>query len=253
MEASTRDKFMHCYLMFLLSIGYHVPQLQKRSGLTKMALRHREVISWRILPLLQRTMLVDSTDLGHILIELGLPHCPRNSTWHLLEPPSTPWMYCHTKPTVSSHRSRCIGFNLFSGELYVDWKPMTSIPEEYLCHETFEQLFGSMRDYFVPSTHTDMAYKSVHATKGGHKIHLAMQGQILRVRIGNRNLIPKRPLRLELPDEFCDIHTFWHDTATGDIEMCPRIDPLSLIPTIGVFPDPTSRGPFNARGNQCFV
>jgi hypothetical protein len=80
---------------------------------------------------------------------LWLGYCPpSDSSWRALPEPNSRWIFHLTKGGKEVH------YNLLTGQLLIDGKPLGRLPQEIVEHRTYQSVLGSVGDQvfsFLPS------------------------------------------------------------------------------------------------------
>ncbi|KAK4459473.1 hypothetical protein QBC42DRAFT_299412 [Cladorrhinum samala] len=122
-----------------------------------------------------------------------------------------------------------ITFNLLTGNMFLDGRPLSKLPSSYQKHQTFNQLFGQQILDVGPSSVTGMEF-SASRPQNGWVIHFAMKDGRLVVRaVADQNepgpelweYIPREHLVKDLPNSFVNDYAHWLNLSTGRVEFRP--------------------------------
>jgi hypothetical protein len=176
----------------------------------------------RACPILVREVVAHDNECLDIAIKRRWSTFYRSSKW-MLSPSSFYWM-----KTTSGHLQ--VHLSALTGELLVDGCPLSRLPREYVRHESYQRLFGSMILDVAPS---DLPGMRFCATKMfcGYKVHFGMQdvlgdqthhNLLVQLHKGSSilDLIPSRSMRDLLPHHFVDNFVHWYHRTTETIEFC---------------------------------
>ena len=79
------------------------------------------------------------------------------SNWTPLQDPNSRWFSCTTTANAKQH-SQVVHFNLLTGLLLVDGKPLGRLPREISHHPLYKQIFGDVRRAIPRSTQPKVTY-----------------------------------------------------------------------------------------------
>ncbi|KAL3474851.1 hypothetical protein BJX99DRAFT_271463 [Aspergillus californicus] len=126
----------------------------------------------------------------------------------------------------SSH----VHFNLLTGQLLINGRPLARLPSEYEGHKTYKTLFGQSLVEVMPSEVPGMQF-SGQRKHINHTIHVGMEpisgagGADLCVRAVNEDqsweFVPARLLIGAFPDFFVEAHAHWYNFEGGFVEFRP--------------------------------
>lgn len=147
--------------------------------------------------------------------------------WAVRSDTSPSWVFNKTTPAGGA-QSQIICFNLLSGHMLIDGKPVGKVPDGIRSASLFRQIFGSsvLRVFASDMPGLDCRV-SQHIE--GHEIHLGLRGRAVIIKSrGDGHVyqaLPQSIFKGLLPDYF--VHSFhhWLDESTGDIEFRPLDHP----------------------------
>ncbi|TIC93966.1 hypothetical protein CH35J_009644 [Colletotrichum higginsianum] len=121
-----------------------------------------------------------------------------------------------------------VHFCLLTGEFLVDGVPLNRLPKDYLDHESYKSLFGSLSAEIMPTPVPGMRF-SLKRRYAGYLVHLGLThgpGRtvpdfLVQASRGNFNyeLVPKRCLRGSLPTKFVEDYVHWWDYTGECVEF----------------------------------
>ncbi|KAL4895588.1 hypothetical protein BDV59DRAFT_211254 [Aspergillus ambiguus] len=127
-----------------------------------------------------------------------------------------------------------VNYNLITGELLVDGRPLARLPSEYERHEIYKLLFGQSLVEVMPSDVPGMQF-SGQREHMGQTIHLGKMWTLdpnyfdlcVRAIYNSRNWehVPPRLLVGAFPDAFVEDYVHWYDIDGGYIEFRPVKEP----------------------------
>ncbi|KAL8639122.1 MAG: hypothetical protein Q9228_003804 [Teloschistes exilis] len=146
---------------------------------------------------------------------------------------STAWMYCEHKPgrwvyknTPSSLRSQSqtVYYNVLSGELLVDGRPLGILPKDYTSHRDFTRLFGVQILGVVASDMAGMLYMTT-SEEHGYVIHFGLRNAALVIRAQRFStvleLISHTYFVGDVPTLLVDDCSHWLDLSNNTVEFRP--------------------------------
>ncbi|KJA23151.1 hypothetical protein HYPSUDRAFT_138178 [Hypholoma sublateritium FD-334 SS-4] len=147
--------------------------------------------------------------------------------WRHLPEPNARWVMSFTNPE-RNQCSRQVHYNLLSGRLLIDGKPLGRLPNQMLAHSTYQRIFGRKILDVVPANIHGMDYATRHLIHGFQVFFAVLQHDvkhlIIRAQDQSGNifeLIPPAILAKDFPRHFTEDYTHWMNTATGVIEFRP--------------------------------
>ncbi|KAF9894652.1 hypothetical protein FE257_006540 [Aspergillus nanangensis] len=127
-----------------------------------------------------------------------------------------------------------VHFNLLTGELLINGRPLARLPSKYERHKTYKTLFGRSLVEVMPSDIPGMQFSSQREYKS-HQVHIGRDrvpgsGAFdLRVRALDDTrvweFVPPRLLAGSFPDAFVEGYAHWYDVDGGYVEFRPAKAP----------------------------
>lgn len=149
------------------------------------------------------------------------------SSWTVFPGDFPSWVQNKTVP-MQGGQSQIVLFNLLSGRMLVDGKPVGKVPDKIRSGSLFEQIFGSSVLRVFASDIPGMDSR-VSQHIDGAEVHLGLRGHdiIIKARCRGRVLqaLPQSTFKDSLPDYFVYSFHHWLDEESGDVEFCPLDHP----------------------------
>ncbi|KAL0564280.1 hypothetical protein V5O48_017771, partial [Marasmius crinis-equi] len=153
------------------------------------------------------------------------PFFEESGGWTTLPNPNDCWMTCRSgNPLVNNRQT--IHFNLITGQLLVDGKPLSRLPDEYTNHSVYLRIFGKTILDVVPPNPSERDAHFVSKEKvHGYQISFILRGSnlVIRAKLDGRRfvLIPSDRFRGDIPDDLITDCVPWLDLQDGTIEFRP--------------------------------
>lgn len=126
-------------------------------------------MTYRIVAKLRQQILKDSHGLNDaVSANWAAFRPPTESDWSMVDDAHSHWL--HTRSD-----SLPVHYNLLTGELLVDGRPLDRLPSIYMEHETYRSLFQCATLEVVPSGRPGMKF-SARSKYHNHELHFAMSG-----------------------------------------------------------------------------
>ncbi|TKA77752.1 hypothetical protein B0A49_06728 [Cryomyces minteri] len=129
-----------------------------------------------------------------------------------------------TTAQSASILSQAIHYDLLTGELLVDGRPLGRLPNEYTKEPVYCRLFGECVLQVSTSDMKGMEYMTTRKFSG-HQVHFGIiEGNlVIRARLGDSTLeaIPHKVFVGDLPARFVNTFVHWLDISTGVVEFRP--------------------------------
>ncbi|KAI0275452.1 hypothetical protein BC834DRAFT_852936 [Gloeopeniophorella convolvens] len=152
-----------------------------------------------------------------------------SSGWRMHPSPDSRWACCTT------FGGQEVQYNVLTGQLLVDGKPLGRLPREVLQHPTYVSLFGEKTPRVVPADGSGMEFQTRFSVAGHQVLFTRLGGDvILRARkpddFGNSlsrffQIIPRRILAGDFPKRLVDDYVHWLDLDNGEMEFRPVDSP----------------------------
>lgn len=144
----TTDEDLAIAMQCAVIVHDNKPSLTNEDSLylNRMLSRHSrllhglEPISSRQLPaVLGKVKLLHSGAFDRALARLWLGYRPHiSSSWHALPKPNSRWIYCVSELGKEVH------YDLLTGQLLIDGKPLGRLPQEMVEHPTYASILGTV-------------------------------------------------------------------------------------------------------------
>lgn len=148
----------------------------------------------------------------------GKAWSPVDGQPHILESETQP-------PAAEGGISSRLSFNLLTGLLLVDGKPLDRLPPAYKNHATYRSLFGSTNLVIIPPKLANARFSAARTYKGW-ELHFSLVDQELVVwahRLDSPSdiweFIPANKLKGDFPDTFVDDYTHWIRLRSKEVEF----------------------------------
>ncbi|KAK6003188.1 hypothetical protein QM012_001033 [Aureobasidium pullulans] len=152
------------------------------------------------------------------------------SEWTAFPGESPSWVQNRTVPSEGG-QSQTVYFNLLTGHVLVDGKPVGKVPDNIRSTSLFSQVFGSSVLRVFASDISGMECR-VSQYIEGNEVHLGLRGRslVIKARVNSHILqvLPRSTFKGSLRDHF--VHSFhhWFDEQTGVIEFRPLDHPWQM-------------------------
>jgi len=85
----------------------------------------------------------DGCGLNTAIASVWSSYRPGHGGWQQLDGPNSRWLTSHTAP-LPDQRSQQVHYNILTGKLLVDGKPLGRLPHEIVSHSTYIRIFGQV-------------------------------------------------------------------------------------------------------------
>ena len=117
-------------------LGHTFPDFQK--------LLHRDHrLSHRLEVPISKLIQDDRCGLDSAITSVWASYRPGYRKWRQLDGPNSRWLTSFTAP-LPGQRAQQVHYNILSGRLLVDGKPVGRLPEEIVKHPTYSRIFGQV-------------------------------------------------------------------------------------------------------------
>lgn len=141
--------------------------------------------------------------------------------------PERQWLSNVTKPKPGQS-SQTLHYNILTGELLVDGRPLGRLPKEYTEKSIYRTVFGPRILSVTTSGVPLMQYKSVKPIDG-YQVHLGLVEDELVIKAISENrclrVIPPEIWGSDLPNQLKEDFVHWMDTKNSSIEFRPYKEP----------------------------
>ncbi|WQF85211.1 hypothetical protein CDEST_10225 [Colletotrichum destructivum] len=192
----------------------------------------------------QRTSFLHCRFLRERIVSGGSPGLDDaiSASWSVYQP-SRVWEQVSVKhrswltSITASLRPMVVHFCLLTGEFLVDGVPLNRLPKDYLDHESYKCLFGSLSAEIMPTPVPGMRF-SLKRRYAGYLVHLGLTHGprqtvpdfLVQASRGDfiYELVPKRCLRGSLPTKFVEDYVHWWDYTGECVEFRDKKAPWLL-------------------------
>jgi len=85
----------------------------------------------------------DKCGLDTAITSVWSSYRPAGRQWQQLDGPNSRWLTSSTTP-LSGQRVQQVHYNILTGKLLVDGKPLGRLPQEIVSHSTYNRIFGQV-------------------------------------------------------------------------------------------------------------
>ncbi|KDR74247.1 hypothetical protein GALMADRAFT_141321 [Galerina marginata CBS 339.88] len=161
---------------------------------------------------------------------------PRDKGWKQLPEPNSRWLMTLTTP-LTGQQAQQVHYNMLSGKLLVDGKPLGRLPGEIVGHPIYRRIFGQKILDVIPAGLPGMDY-ATRSLIHGYQASFALRGSagsrslIIRAQHAGRvfELVPHDILRKDFPTLFVMEYAHWMDLQSGEVEFRPLDRPWEQSP-----------------------
>ncbi|KIM42919.1 hypothetical protein M413DRAFT_409020 [Hebeloma cylindrosporum] len=167
----------------------------------------------------------DKSGLNTAITSVWSSYRPGAEGWRLLDSPNSRWLTSFTAP-LSGQRAQEVHYNILTGKLLVDGKPLGRLPQEIVRHSTYSRIFGQKILDVIPADMSGMDY-ATRSLVYGYQVFFALRGSsqnlIIRASCPDKTLelIPHHILLGDFPTFFIEEHAHWMDVQSGEVEFRP--------------------------------
>ncbi|KAK1235937.1 hypothetical protein PQX77_000824 [Marasmius sp. AFHP31] len=151
--------------------------------------------------------------------------------WSSLPAPNNCWMTCWSGNAERNNYQR-VHFNLTTGQLLIDGKPLNRLPREFTDHLMYSRIFGkAILDVVPPDpSDTDAQFATKDKIAEQYRVTFMLRGEHLIIRAkhddGSRyELIPHEQFQGDLPSDMVTDHVHWLDLEEREVELRSVGDP----------------------------
>ncbi|KAL0060620.1 hypothetical protein AAF712_012563, partial [Marasmius tenuissimus] len=151
--------------------------------------------------------------------------------WSSLPAPNNCWMTCWSGNAERNNYQR-VHFNLTTGRLLIDGKPLNRLPREFTDHPIYSRIFGkAILDVVPPDpSETDAQFATKDKISEQYRVTFMLRGEHLIIRArhddGHRyELIPHEQFQGDLPSDMVTDYVHWLDLEERKVELRPVADP----------------------------
>lgn len=143
--------------------------------------------------------------------------------WERLVQPDARWVYKQTLAGFQA-KSQKVSYNILSGELLVDGRPLGLLPRDYTSHRVFIRLFGAQILRIATSDMAGMHFMTA-AEEHGYRFYFDLRGVDLIIRAKTASTVLELISHERFVDDFPTIYvedfTHWLDLTTSVVEFRP--------------------------------
>ncbi|KAL0576778.1 hypothetical protein V5O48_005205 [Marasmius crinis-equi] len=170
------------------------------------------------------TLRANSSGLSKAIKDIW-PFFEQSGGWTALPEPNDCWMTCRSGDSLRNNR-QAIHFNLITGQLLVDGKPLSRLPDEFTSNSEYLRIFGKTILDVVPPDPSERDAHFVSKDKvHGYQISFILRGSnlVIRAKLDDRRfvLIPSDKFHGDIPDDLVTDCIPWLDLQDGTIEFRP--------------------------------
>ncbi|KAL8936479.1 MAG: hypothetical protein Q9216_004910, partial [Gyalolechia sp. 2 TL-2023] len=145
------------------------------------------------------------------------------ATWQHHGEPRGRWVYKETTAGLQN-TSKTVYYDVLSGQLLVDGRPIGKLPKEYTSNKLFVSTFGAQILRVSASDMAGMLYMTVHQ-EYGYNFHFTMgeDGLVIRAQKDSNifEIIPRDRFTGDFPTLLVEGFEHWLDVGTGQVEFRP--------------------------------
>ncbi|KJZ71039.1 hypothetical protein HIM_09566 [Hirsutella minnesotensis 3608] len=153
------------------------------------------------------------------------PGYQAGGSWTPSSPKADCWLTTLTQVSSANAHQLVIDFNLVSGELLINGRPLARLPAEIEKRSSYKTLFGKTMIETVPATEPGMQFtakKSYHGYTVSFGLRDSDHGHLL-VRASKPgevlDRVPSTVFESALPSDFVDNHVCWYNSGLQNIEF----------------------------------
>ncbi|KAH9164496.1 hypothetical protein EDB89DRAFT_2077996 [Lactarius sanguifluus] len=146
-----------------------------------------------------------------------------SSDWHILPSPNSRWISCIVEGGQEVH------YNLLTGQLLIDGKPLGKLPQEIIKHPTYASVLGARILDVIPANIPGMEFMT-RSNVSGYQLYFSLRDGDLTLRAQRQEdsrlsrllqLVPRTVFVGDFPTAFVDDCVHWLDLSTGEVEFRP--------------------------------
>ncbi|KAL8766975.1 MAG: hypothetical protein Q9209_006387 [Squamulea sp. 1 TL-2023] len=164
-----------------------------------------------------------STGLDRAVVQAWSSFHSTDESWVHHEHPEGRWIYKQTCPQADKER-QTVFYNILSGQLLVDGRPLGVLPREYSTDDVFTRIFGPQILRVSVSDMTGMSYMT-STIEYNYRFYFGMRGTELVIRARTPStvleLIPHRKFLDDFPTILIEDYTHWLDLESSTVEFRP--------------------------------
>ena len=211
------------WVSFAIVVHDNTPGLIDRlpSSVRRLLLNDRRVSFARHSTLHTLVVEADNAGLDRAVKRIWSGFTMSSLAWTLLEATNGRWVQKETLPS-GCQQPQQVAYNLLSGELLVNGRPLGRLPQEYIHSGLYSRVFGSQIFHVFTSDMPGMEYMTAREVEG-YQVHFGKRANdmIIRLRKQNRiwEVIPHQKLRGDFPSILVDKYLHWLDLSKRTLEF----------------------------------
>ncbi|KAF2802615.1 uncharacterized protein BDZ99DRAFT_401210 [Mytilinidion resinicola] len=223
------------YLAIIISIRENYPAAESDIPCPlRLLLQESSRLCHRLETVVRRLVLDDHSSLD-LAIGSVWDNYPAGGVWKSVDALNERWLSRKILPGAACV-SRDVYFNVLTGEVLVNGRPISRLPSNFESHATFKRLFQGRILYVSPSGMDGMDFKIRSLVHGQH-IHLGMHDSELIVRAYQDDgrahpndgsyleLVPIDALGRDVPKTFVDEYVHWLHSNSLVLQFRPLLSP----------------------------
>jgi len=145
------------------------------------------------------------------------------SDWRQLDAPNDRWIIT-TTASEGGQVSQRVQLNLLEGQLLIDGKPLSRLPQSIVKNATYSRIFGRQILDVVSADISGMDFATLKLISD-NQVFFALRDNdtqlVIRARHGSQmlELVPHDRLSGDLPASLIHNYTHWLDLSNGEIEL----------------------------------
>ncbi|KAH8997170.1 hypothetical protein EDB86DRAFT_3076760 [Lactarius hatsudake] len=146
-----------------------------------------------------------------------------SSDWHILPSPNSRWISCIVEGGQEVH------YNLLTGQLLIDGKPLGKLPQEIIKHSTYASVLGARILDVIPANIPGMEFMT-RSNVWEYQLYFSLRDGDLTLRARRQEdsqlsrllqLVPRTVFVGDFPTAFVDDCVHWLDLSTGEVGFRP--------------------------------
>lgn len=146
--------------------------------------------------------------------------------WEFVSKPLKNWVVTRTMPPKGSE-PQLVHYDLLSGRLLVDGRPLGRLPARYTEHPLYQKVFRTSVLDVVAADEVGMSYRTTRLIFD-HKVYFGFANGSLLIRIKNETscleMVPSDIFSGDFPADFVSNFIHWLDLDTGIVEFRPMAE-----------------------------
>ncbi|RDW69108.1 uncharacterized protein DSM5745_08868 [Aspergillus mulundensis] len=197
-------------------------------GMVQILYQRWQVVAYRCQKILAHNVVHNRQPALDLAIREAWAAYQMGSSWILAPVVGDHWL-------VASHGSFLAHYNLLTGELLINGRPLARLPSEFESHKTYKILFGESPVEVMPSEIPGMLFsgqrkhmnQTIHF--GKELLHKSDQFELSVRAVSEesevREFVPVSLLQGAFPDAFLEDCVHWYNFNTGHVEFRPLKNP----------------------------